>query len=105
MQMANKVSLDVVMALSVFNLSVSLFFIDYGVFSLIKSKHSLTQEADTLFAHIKTLPLYDIQNIYVCRESLRLHGLTQDHLCLNPITVESIPLNDLIAPFPIVLTF
>ncbi|MCG6200271.1 sulfurtransferase complex subunit TusC [Psychromonas antarctica] len=76
-------SLDLTLAMSAFNESISLFFIGDGVYQLLAG-HS---PADILQKHyqplFKMLELYDIENIYVCSASLRQRRLTTEMLIIE----------------------
>lgn len=75
-------SLDLTLALSAFNESISLFFIGDGVYQLLAG-HSpggiLQKHYQPLF---KMLELYDVENIYVCSASLLQRGLTTEMLMI-----------------------
>ena len=76
-------SLDLTLALSAFNESLSLFFIGDGVYQLVDG-HSpdeiLQKHYQPLF---KMLEMYDVEQIYVCSESLVQRGLTIDQLLIE----------------------
>jgi tRNA 2-thiouridine synthesizing protein C len=73
-------SLDLALAMSAFNESLSLFFIDDGVYQLLEQQ----APGDILQKHyqplFKMLALYDVENIYVCDRSLEERGLTRGML-------------------------
>jgi tRNA 2-thiouridine synthesizing protein C len=73
-------SLDLTLAMSAFNESLSLFFIDDGVYQLLASQ----SPGEILQKHylplFKMLALYDVENIYVCDKSLKERGLTTEML-------------------------
>lgn len=76
-------SLDLTLALSAFNESLSLFFIGDGVYQLLKG-HSpqaiLQKHFQPLF---KMLELYDVENIFVCSNSLKQRALTPEQLLID----------------------
>ena len=76
-------SLDLTLALSAFNESLSLFFIGDGVYQLVDG-HSpqeiLQKHYQPLF---KMLALYDVENIYVCSNALKQRSLTSDCLLID----------------------
>ena len=76
-------SLDLTLALSAFNESLSLFFMGDGVYQLVNG-HSpdaiLQKHYQPLF---KMLALYDVENIYICKASLEQRGLTTDKLLIQ----------------------
>ena len=72
---AARESLDLIFAISALNESISIFFINDAVYQI--SKHHrcdqiLQKQFQPLFQLLK---LYEITDIYVCKESLRLRGL------------------------------
>lgn len=75
-------SLDLTLALSAFNESLSLFFIGDGVYQLVDG-HSpediLQKHYQPLF---KMLDMYDVENIYVCTRSLKQRALTCEQLLI-----------------------
>lgn len=82
-------SLDLALAMSAFNESLSLFFIDDGVYQLL-GRHNpgdiLQKNYQPLF---KMLALYDVENIYVCGRSLRERGLTSEMLVVEVKTINT----------------
>jgi tRNA 2-thiouridine synthesizing protein C len=73
-------SLDLALAMSAFNESLSLFFSDDGVYQLLVRQ----SPGDILQKHyqplFKMLALYDVENIYVCASSLEERGLSSEML-------------------------
>ena len=82
-------SLDLTLALSAFNESLSLFFIGDGVYQLVDG-HSpeeiLQKHYQPLF---KMLEMYDVENIYVCNASLKQRCLTSDMLMINATLLDA----------------
>jgi tRNA 2-thiouridine synthesizing protein C len=80
-------SLDLALAMSAFNESLSLFFIDDGVYQLLGRQNPgeiLQKHYQPLF---KMLALYDVENIYVCDRSLQARGLTTEMLVVKVETI------------------
>ena len=79
---AGRESLDLALALSAFNESLSLFFIGDGVYQLL-DRHSpakiLQKNYQPLF---KMLEMYDVEHIYVCSASLKQRLLASDNLLI-----------------------
>lgn len=76
-------SLDLVLALSAFNESISVFFINDGVYQLVKNHqaaHILQKDFQPMF---KLLDLYDIENVYVCESTLQARGLMASDLLIE----------------------
>ncbi len=85
---AGREGLDALLATSALTESVALFLIGDGVLQLVKEQ----QPAAILQRHyaptFKMLELYDIEEVYVCADSLAERGLTLDDLLIQ---VESMP--------------
>jgi tRNA 2-thiouridine synthesizing protein C len=82
-------SLDLTLALSAYNESLSLFFIGDGVYQLKKGQLTediLQKNFQPLF---KMLELYDVENIYVCSTSLEQRGLNAKQLLVNVTLIDS----------------
>ena len=76
-------SLDLILALSAFNESLSLFFINDGVYQLLEGhepKNILQKNYQPLF---KMLEMYDVENIYACSESLTQRNLNTEQLLID----------------------
>lgn len=82
-------SLDLTLALSAYNESLSLFFIGDGVYQLLSGHVSddiLQKNFQPLF---KMLEMYDVENIYVCRDSLIQRGLTKKQLLIEASVLDT----------------
>lgn len=80
---AGRESLDLTLALSAFNESLSVFFIGDGVYQLLEGHVSgsiLQKNYQPLF---KMLDLYDVENIYVCEQSLTKREISIDQLLID----------------------
>lgn len=66
--------------------SISLAFMNDGVFQLKKSQQPVMLQLPPFFMTYGALSIYDIHAIYVERESLLLRGLSEEDL-LHPVTV------------------
>ncbi|WP_094752581.1 sulfurtransferase complex subunit TusC [Psychromonas sp. CD1] len=76
-------ALDLTLALSAFNESLSVFFINDGVYQLLINQHPehiLQKNFSPLF---KMLSLYEVNNIYVCAEALRQRNLHVSDLLID----------------------
>lgn len=65
-----KESLDAALILASYEMPVSLFFIGDGVFQTINAQSADTIKAKDYIATFKALGFYDIEDIYVCNDSL-----------------------------------
>ncbi len=76
-------SLDLTLAMSAYNESLSLFFIGDGVYQLLAGHAPdaiLQKHFQPLF---KMLEMYDVENIYVCSGSLEQRALTVEQLLIE----------------------
>ncbi|WP_413701147.1 sulfurtransferase complex subunit TusC [Psychromonas sp. KJ10-10] len=82
-------SLDLTLAMSAFNESLSVFFIDDGVYQLVANHitdGSLQKHYQPLF---KMLDLYDVENIYVCEQSLLQRGIQKEALLIEATVINN----------------
>lgn len=67
--------LDAVLAASAFSENVSLFFISDGVFQLLPQQEPEKALARNYIATFGVLPLYDVNDRFICQDSLAERGL------------------------------
>ena len=79
-------SLEVVLIGAAFDQDVSLAFIDDGVYQLLKNQDTSGIGVKNFSPTYKALGDYDVNKIYVEKESLELRGLSKDNLL--PLTYE-----------------
>lgn len=79
-------SLEVVLIGAAFEQDVAVLFIDDGVFQLKKDQDTADSDMKNFSPTFKALGDYDINKIYVSKESLEARGLTEDDL--YPLTWE-----------------
>ncbi|MCD9494740.1 sulfurtransferase complex subunit TusC [Photobacterium carnosum] len=77
--------LDALLAASAYSEALSVFFIGDGVLQLVKHQQPEAILSRNYIATFKMLPLYDIENIYVCQQSLTERGLSVDDLLIDVI--------------------
>lgn len=90
-------SLDLTLAMSAFNESLSLFFIGDGIYQLLDGHNpteSLQKHYQPLF---KMLELYDVENIYVCEQSLLQRSIKQDQLMIDVTVMNASQLKNQLA--------
>ena len=81
-------SLEVVLITAAFDQDVSLAFLDDGVYQLKKGQQTKGIETKNFSPTYRALEDYDVEKLYVMRESLDARGLSEDDL-LVPVTVLS----------------
>ena len=90
-------SLDLALAMSAFNESLSLFFIGDGVYQLLDG-HNPTESLQKHFQPLfKMLELYDVDNIYVCEQSLLQRNIKQAQLMIKITVVDTLQLKTKLA--------
>ncbi|HHR5901460.1 TPA: sulfurtransferase complex subunit TusC [Providencia alcalifaciens] len=71
--------LDALLATSALTEDISVFFVSDGVCQLLAHQQPKEILARDYIATFKVLPLYDIENIYLCSESLQERGISQQN--------------------------
>jgi len=81
-------ALEVVLISAAFDQDVSLAFLDDGVYQLVKGQHTKGIDVKNFSPTYRALEGYDIEKLYVERESLEARGLSEDQLIV-PVEVMS----------------
>ena len=79
-------SLEVVLISAAFEQDVSLVFVDDGVYQLKKGQQTKGIETKNFSPTYRALEDYDVEKLYVLKESLEARGLSEDDL-LVPVNV------------------
>lgn len=84
--------LDLALLCATYEQNVAIIFVDEGIFHLIKSQKPENIGAKDYIATLKALPMYEIDNVFVCRKSLKDYGINANELTLSltEISVEEI---------------
>ncbi|GAC18285.1 sulfurtransferase complex subunit TusC [Paraglaciecola arctica] len=90
-------SLDMALAMSNFAQDVSVFFMDDGVFQLLLPQDPTTIDAKAYYKTFPALEFYDIENIYVCKQSLIQRSIQTSQLCIPVTLMEFDDLSKLLA--------
>ena len=90
-------SLDALLALSAFNESLSVFFIGDGVYQLLENQDPTAILQKHYQPMFKMLDLYDIENIYVCEESLKDRNISPKQLIIDVLTLSNAQLKETIS--------
>jgi tRNA 2-thiouridine synthesizing protein C len=98
-------SLDMALAMSNFGQAVSLFFIEDGVLQLRKQQTSDKIHHKAYHKTFAALTFYDIDNIYVCQQSLLERNLTATDLLISVTLIEPDQLTTLIHKHAQVMVF
>jgi tRNA 2-thiouridine synthesizing protein C len=98
-------ALEVVLIGAAFDQDVSLAFIDDGVFQLKKNQDTSEIYTKNFSKIYSALEMYDVEKLYVEKESLHSRGLTEDDLSVDVKVIDSIEMKKLMANSEVVLNF
>jgi tRNA 2-thiouridine synthesizing protein C len=98
-------SLEVVLISAAFEQDVSLVFADDGVYQLKKGQQTKGIETKNFSPTYRALEGYDVEKLYVERESLEARGLAEDDLIVDVTVLGSAELGALMGEQDVVLSF
>ncbi|MBM7074520.1 sulfurtransferase complex subunit TusC [Shewanella sp. 202IG2-18] len=98
-------ALDLAMLSASFDQHVKLIFLDEGVFNLLKGQSPELLGGKDYLSTLKALPLYDIDDVYVCEHSLSVNLLEKNELFIDCILVTQQRIRTLINEADEVLIF
>lgn len=98
-------SLEVVLISAAFDQDVSLVFVDDGVFQLKKGQGTKAVGMKNFSPTYRALEGYDIEKVYVEKESLDARGLTEDDLLIDVEVLTAEEMATLMDEQDVVLSF
>lgn len=98
-------SLEVVLIAATFDQDVSLVFIDDGVYELVKGQNTKAIGMKNFSPSYRALEGYDVEKLYVERESMESRGLTEKDLLVPVEVLDSAAMAALMAEQDVVLSF
>ena len=98
-------SLEVVLITAAFDQDVSLVFVEDGVWQLKKGQQTKGIETKNFSPTYRALEGYDVEKLYVERESLEARGLSEADLIVDVEVLDSAALGKLMAEQDVVLSF
>ena len=98
-------SLEVVLIGAAFEQDVSVAFLDDGVYQLAKGQNTKELQVKNFSPTFRALDDYDINKLYVDRESLASRGLTADDLVVPVMLVNAPELSALMNEQDVILSF
>ncbi len=98
-------SLEVVLIAATFDQDVSLVFLDDGVFQLKKGQQTKGIETKNFSPTYRALEGYDVEKLYVEKESMEARGLTEDDLLVDVTVLGSAEMGALMDEQDVVLSF
>lgn len=98
-------SLETVLITATFDQDVSLVFIDDGVYELVKGQNGKGIGIKSCAPSYRALEGYDVEKLYVERESMDARGLSEADLLVPVEVLSSAEMADLMAEQDVVLSF
>jgi tRNA 2-thiouridine synthesizing protein C len=98
-------SLEVVLITAAFDQDVSLVFMDDGVYQLKRGMQTKGIETKNFSPTYRALEGYDVEKLYVERESLAARGLTEEDLVVDVEVLDREQLGALMKEQHVVLSF
>lgn len=98
-------SLEVVLIAAAFEQDVSLLFVDDGVYEIKKGQDTKGVEQKNFSPTYRALEGYDIEKLYVEKESLEARGLTEDDLIVPVEVLTREQIGELMDGMDVVLSF
>ncbi len=97
--------LEVVLISAAFDQDVSLAFLDDGVFQLAKGQNTKAIETKNFSPTYRALEGYDIEKLYVERESLEARGLAEEDLLVDVKVVDAAQMAALMDEMDVLISF
>jgi len=98
-------SLEVVLITAAFDQDVSLVFLDDGVFQLKKTQQTKGIETKNFSPTYRALDGYDVEKLYVEKESLEARGLSEEDLLVDVTVLSAAEMGALMDEQDVVLSF
>ncbi len=98
-------SLEVVLIGAAFNQDVSVVFADDGVFQLKKGQDTKELGMKNFSPTYRALEMYDVEKLYVEKESLEARGLTEEDLVVPVEVMSNSEIGKLMEQQDVVLSF
>jgi tRNA 2-thiouridine synthesizing protein C len=98
-------SLEVVLITATFDQDVSLVFLDDGVYELMKGQNTKALGIKNFSPAYRALDGYDVEKLYVERESLEARGLSEAQLLVDVEVLSRAQMGQLMAEQDVVLSF
>lgn len=98
-------SLEVVLITAAFDQDVSLVFLDDGVYQLKKGQQTKGIENKNFSPAYRALDGYDIEKLYVEKESMEARGLAEEDLLVDVTVLSRSEMGELMNQQDVVLSF
>ncbi len=97
-------SLEVVLISAAFDQDISLVFMDDGVYQIVKNQDTDAINMKNFSRTYRALEGYDVEKLYVEKESMEARGLSEDDLLVDVEILNSQELGDLMDAQDVVIT-
>ena len=97
--------LEVVLIAAAFEQDVSMAFLDDGVYELLKGQQTKAIENKNFSPAYRALDGYDVEKLYVEKESLAARGLSEDDLIVPVEVMGAAQLGELMAQQDVIIGF
>lgn len=97
--------LEVVLISAAFDQDVSLAFLDDGVYQLAKGQNTKGIETKNFSPTFRALEGYDIEKLYVERQSLEARGLGEDDLLVDVTVLDTAEMAALMDEMDVMISF
>ena len=97
--------LEVVLIGAAFEQDVSMAFVDDGVYQLKKGQDTTQSDMKNFSPTYRALEMYDVEKLYVEKESMEARGLTADDLIVPVEVLSSTELADLMEQQDVLLPY
>ena len=98
-------SLEVVLIGAAFDQDVSMLFVDDGVYQLKKGQDTKESDMKNFSPTYRALEMYDVEKLYVDKESMEARGLTPDDLVVPVEVLNTGQVSDLMEEQEVILNF
>jgi len=98
-------SLEVVLISAAFDQDVSLAFLDDGVYQIMKGQHTKGIDVKNFSPTYRALEGYDIEKLYVEKESMEARGLKVEDLVVPVKVVSTAEMADIMQSQDVVVSF
>ena len=98
-------SLEVVLISAAFDQDVSVMFLDDGIYQLAKGQKTDGIEVKNFSPTDRALEMYDVEKLYVSKDSMTERGLTEDDLLVPVEVLEANQIGELMDEQDVVLSF
>ena len=98
-------SLEVVLIGAAFEQDVSLLFLDDGVYQLKKGMDTQGIEQKNFSPTYRALEMYDVEKLYVSKDSMEERGLSTDDLLVDVEVLDTNQISDLMEDQEVILRF